>query len=90
MLTRYDNILIGRLIVICTDPNRSLLERFTEAYEVIDTASLEFCLELHAALRKERGAYTLRGRLRKFHFWNLETLASALDLRMAAIAQEGM
>ena len=90
MLTRDDNILIGRLMVICTDRNRSLVERFSLAYEVIDTASQEFCFELHAAVRRERRACALKGHLRRFHFWHLETLASAIDLRMAAIAEEGL
>ena len=85
-LTRDDNILIGRLLVICTDRNRSLLERFSLAYEVIDSADVEFCLELGAAIRKELAGCELRGGWRARHLWDLETINRALDMRLAELA----
>ena len=85
MLSRSENILIGRLLVICTDPNRSLLERFTEVMEVTPEASLEFCLELRAAAERERRASWALSeeghRQRAALIWNLDTLDRVIDLR---------
>ena len=85
MLSRAENILIGRLIVICTDPNRSLLERFAEVLEVTPEADLEFCLELREAAERERQACWALSeeghRQRAALLWNLDTLDRVVDLR---------
>ena len=92
MLTRDENILIGRLLVICTDVNRGLLERFTEAYEVIPKASREFCFELREAAERERQAsWSLSeegARLATIHLWNLDAIDRVTTLRLQAIAYE--